>query len=204
MKKIIYVLACLLTFISLMIPFKAEAAVDSMKISLTVDFRTDGDDTFVSGASIDQLSSDNGIMVLPEKKSVEVRGNGRAAFGEMIFTKAGNYEYRVIQTGQGKDGAELDTAAYKVLISVVYDESENLRAPVVVTRNDQDQKVDDISFRNVIRKNEPEKTVSAKLDEVNTGDRSGLRPWIFVLIAPLLLVVIVLLKNRGKDEDEKL
>jgi pilin isopeptide linkage protein len=82
------------------------------------------------------LDEEDGAPV-PVSSSVTITGEGTAEFGEITFTKPGEYEYTVTEQNDGVENYVYDDTVYTLDVDVRYDEYGNLIATCVAYCDDQ-------------------------------------------------------------------
>ena len=64
------------------------------------------------------------------QKEVTIRGEGRAEYGEFLFTRPGTYAYRIYEVNTGAEGYTYDEAVYTVAYTV---SEKDGKIPLTVT-----------------------------------------------------------------------
>jgi pilin isopeptide linkage protein len=82
------------------------------------------------------LDEEDGAPV-PDSSSVTITGEGTAEFGEITFTKPGEYEYTVTEQNDGVENYVYDDTVYTLDVDVRYDEYGNLIATCVAYCDEQ-------------------------------------------------------------------
>lgn len=99
--------------------------------------------------------SENGI------RRVSVTGEGEAEFGQMTFTKAGTYVYRVREIDDGIEGYAYDGSVY-LMTYTVSEENGALKAERVIARNGAEYSDEALVFTNIYSAEEKEQPGSTE------------------------------------------
>ena len=125
-------------------------------------------------------------------KTVTVRGAGDVEFGIFSFTKAGVYEYTVLEKNTGADGYIYDTTIYTIRFTVT-DQNGKLEMEQKILKNgDETEAVSAAVFTN---------TYQSGSETPKTGDDSNTVVWIAaagVSLAALILIAIIGRRYRKK------
>ncbi len=72
---------------------------------------------------------------MPSNSTVKNDANGKFAFGDITFTKAGVYTYTLTETDEGKVGYDYDESVYDITVTVTDNSQGRLSARVDMKRN---------------------------------------------------------------------
>ena len=97
------------------------------------------------------------IIPMPEKPIVTIKGEGKASFGKVLYTKAGKYRYIIKEIAAGQKGYTYDGHGYLLIVNVT-DVGGKLKAEVSeLTRLDPETEVsetaEEIVFENTYTPN---------------------------------------------------
>lgn len=144
---------------------------------------------------------------LPEETRLTVTDNGTVEFGPITYTKPGDYCYAVFQEMGETDFYTYDRTVYHVTVRVVNDDNGGLTSEIWAVRDEEEQKLENITFTNVYTPEEepvdegsssastsatPVKRDNKKTNTPKTGDSANLTLWTCLLAASALGIITVL------------
>jgi pilin isopeptide linkage protein len=128
--------------------FAAEQAAHTNLVSIAfeVKLEIDGDAPEDDTAFTFILDEDNDAPT-PDDSYTTIIGEGTAEFGEIEFTKPGNYEYTIYEQDDGADNYTYDISVYSIDVNVQYDNNGQLFA--TYTAYSEESKEPEILFINL-------------------------------------------------------
>lgn len=112
---------------------------------------------------------------------------------ELSYTQLGNYEYDIYR----KDDAE---NKYHLQIMVLNNDSGEMVAEAVLSKNDDAQKYTKIEFKkDKGNPSEPQNNVPSKKNEIGTGINSNMHTYFFGSIIVFVLGILVLKKTSKEN-----
>lgn len=150
------------------------------------------------------LTAEDGVP-LPEETQLTVTDNGTVEFGPITYTKPGDYVYTVYQDVGETEFYTYDRTVYTVTVRVVNDDNGGLKAEIWAIRDDETEKMENVTFTNVYtpeEEPEPDGSSSAstsaapvikkKTNTPKTGDSANLTLWTCLLAASALGIITLL------------
>lgn len=150
------------------------------------------------------LTAEDGAP-LPEETQLAVTDNGTVEFGPITYTKPGDYVYTVYQDVGETEFYTYDRTVYTVTVRVVNDDNGGLKAEIWAIRDDETEKMENVTFTNVYtpeEEPEPDGSSSAstsaapvikkKTNTPKTGDSANLTLWTCLLAASALGIITLL------------
>lgn len=151
--------------------------------------------------------------------------NGQSGAFDITYTGEGRYTYEVIQAAGTDADTVYDSTVYKAIVYVT-NESDGLVADVIAYRDGSDEKVSELTFKNVktIRDNKPADIVNPtnpvdsknltdtlyhpsrptgtdkNTADVQTGDMTDLKWYLYSTAVSLSAILLILRKRREHDE----
>lgn len=112
---------------------------------------------------------------------------------ELSYTKLGNYEYKIYR----KDDAE---NKYHLQVMVLNNDSGEMVAEAVLSKNDDAQKYTKIEFKkDKENPSEPQNNIPSKKNEIGTGISSSMHAYIFGSMIVFVLGIMMLKKASSKN-----
>lgn len=147
---------------------------------------------------------------LPAETRLTVTDNGTIKFGPITYTKPGDYYYAVFQEMGDTEFYTYDQTVYTITVRVVNSEDGGLTSEIWAVRDNEEQKLENITFTNVYTPEElPEEegsTSSAapmkKTTTPKTGDSANLTLWTCLLAASALGIITVLVAFLKRSHNE--
>lgn len=143
------------------------------------------------------------------QKEVTIRGEGRAEYGEFLFTRPGTYAYRIYEVNTGVEGYTYDEAVYTVAYTVsekdgkMEVERKLLKNEKVVTGEAPAQFTNVYKAKddNVYKAKDDTEPADPHKKAIHTGDD----PWIMLLGIILLIaaggLIVIAAKHRRRREE---
>lgn len=149
------------------------------------------------------------------------------AFG-ITYTYPGTYRYTIAQTVGTDNTVMYDTTMYHVVVYVTDDGSDALMANVIAYKDGSDEKVEDISFRNVYHgpsQNGPNNTLNSSVKpsvrpvnantkqphmtssqnqsapNVQTSDTGTMFVYLLCILVDVLVILSALIRKRGASDE---
>ena len=145
-------------------------------------------------------TEDKDGIVLPENRYIKIKGEGKAKFDEMTFTKEGTYKVSVNELKGNNNEYTYDESIYEVSITVKEKNDSLTIDSVNITKNNK--KVDDVIFNNQY---EPTKTKITPIERIvippNTSDR--ISTWIMLLWLSIVGIYFALKYERELEKEGK-
>lgn len=158
--------------------------------------------------------------------------NGMRASFDITYTGEGMYEYEVVQAAGTDADTVYDSTVYKAVVYVSH-ESDGLVADVIAYQDGSDEKVSELTFKNVktIRDNKPADIVNPtspsnpvdskeltntayhpssptetdkSTSDVQTGDMTDLKWYLCGTAVSLSAILLILRKKRGEHDEAKI
>lgn len=112
---------------------------------------------------------------------------------ELSYTQLGNYEYDIYR----KDDVE---NKYHLQVMVMNNDSGEMVAEAVLSKNDDAQKYTKIEFKkDKENPSEPQNNVPSKKNEIGTGVSSHMHAYIFGSVIVFILGILILKKASSKN-----
>lgn len=112
---------------------------------------------------------------------------------ELSYTQLGNYEYKIYR----KDDAE---NKYHLQVMVLNNDSGEMVAEAVLSKNDDAQKYTKIEFKkDKENPSEPQNNTPSKKNEIGTGVSSHMHAYLFGSLIVFILGMLILKKTFGKN-----
>ena len=112
---------------------------------------------------------------------------------ELSYTQLGNYEYDIYRK-------EVPGDKYHLQVMVLNNDSGEMVAEAVLSKNDDSQKYTKIEFKkDKENPSEPQNNVPSKKNEIGTGIHSSMHAYLFGSMIVFVLGILVLKKTSGKN-----
>lgn len=145
---------------------------DNQGITIKIPVESDYDDVILEGEGLN-LKIENEI--------------------ELSYTQLGNYEYDIYR----KDDVE---NKYHLQVMVMNNDSGEMVAEAVLSKNDDAQKYTKIKFKkDKENPSEPQNNVPSKKNEIGTGVSSHMHAYIFGSVIVFIFGILVLKKTSSKN-----
>ena len=130
----------------------------------------------------------DGVILEGEGLNLEIKNEI-----ELSYTQLGNYEYDIYR----KDDAE---NKYHLQVMVLNNDSGEMVAEAVLSKNDDAQKYTKIEFKKAKENpSEPQNNVQGKKNEIETGIHSNMHAYLFGSLIVFILGMLILKKTFGKN-----
>jgi pilin isopeptide linkage protein/LPXTG-motif cell wall-anchored protein len=129
------------------IPFRIFAAESPQAtVKITVKSEIIGDETATKEEELSFiLTPEDEAAPMPESDTLTIRGTGEEAFGEMIYTSAGTYNYTIEEKDEQLPGYIYDPSVYHLTV-MIPSTNGKLSAMVFVEKDNERAKSRDIIF----------------------------------------------------------
>lgn len=112
---------------------------------------------------------------------------------ELSYTQLGNYEYKIYRKEDSKE-------KYHLQVMVLNNDSGEMIAEAVLSKNDDAQKYTKIEFKkDKENPSEPQNNVPSKKNEIGTGVSSYMHAYIFGSVIVFIFGILVLKKTFNKN-----
>ena len=112
---------------------------------------------------------------------------------ELSYTQLGNYEYDIYRNGVSGD-------KYHLQVMVLNNDSGEMVAEAVLSKNDDAQKYTKIEFKkDKENPSEPQNNIPSKKNEIGTGISSSMHAYIFGSMIVFVFGILVLKKTSNKN-----
>lgn len=112
---------------------------------------------------------------------------------ELSYTQLGNYEYDIYRNGASGD-------KYHLQVMVLNNDSGEMVAEAVLSKNDDAQKYTKIEFKkDKENPSEPQNNIPSKKNEIGTGIHSSMHAYIFGSVIVFILGMLLLKKTSSKN-----
>ena len=112
---------------------------------------------------------------------------------ELSYTQLGNYEYDIYRKDDAKN-------KYHLQVMVLNNDSGEMVAEAVLSKNDDTQKYTRIEFKKDKEDpSEPQNSVPSKKNEIGTGVGSSMHAYIFGSVIVFILGILTLKKTSSKN-----
>lgn len=145
---------------------------DNQEVTIKIPVESDYDDVILEGEGLN-LKIENEI--------------------ELSYTQLGNYKYEIYR----KDDAE---SKYHLRVMVLNNDSGEMVAEAVLSKNDDSQKYTKIEFKkDKENPSEPSNNVPSKKNEIGTGVSSSMHAYLFGSAIVFVLGIMVLKKTSKEN-----
>lgn len=129
------------------------------------------------------------------EKTISIKGSGNADFGDIAFTKPGEYTYQVSEINTGDKNYKYDDAKYEITFKVVYQDDNTLKVNKSITKNGKPTEV--IEFQNEYKK--PTKPITVT-PAPETGDNMNITLIVAVIAVACIGLVLLTIKNKKDNK----
>lgn len=131
-----------------------------------------------------------------ETRDISLSAGEKGAF-EIKYVLPGTYHYSIRQETGTEPGVIYDDAVFHAVTYVTEEDDGSMKAKVIVSKNEEPEKVDGCLFENKIEKKETEKqpqegpksALQKILEQVKTGDENHVLVWIGICIISLVIII---------------
>lgn len=112
---------------------------------------------------------------------------------ELSYTQLGNYEYKIYRKDDAKN-------KYHLQVMVMNNDSGEMVAEAVLSKNDDAQKYTKIEFKkDKENPSEPQNNVPSKKNEIGTGIHSNMHAYLFGSVIVFIFGILILKKTYSKN-----
>ena len=112
---------------------------------------------------------------------------------ELSYTQLGNYEYDIYRKEDSKE-------KYHLQVMVLNNDSGEMVAEAVLSKNDDAQKYTKVEFKkDKENPSEPQNNTPSKKNEIGTGIHSSMHAYVFGSVIVFILGILVLKKTSSKN-----